>query len=102
MKNKVALITILMLLGILFQLNSFSQSELEINGVMEDQFAIVNDRMVHVGDYIEGFKVLDIKRDYLKFLGKDGIFIKKIDEEKRIIPIPYDLNAEEDRVVIEE
>lgn len=62
-------------------------AELKVSGVAwqgngESSFAVVNGRGVLQGATVEGYKVLEIRRDRVRFQGSTGTFEVPVDEEK--------------------
>lgn len=59
-------------------------SGLVVQGVFDDKktepFALVNDEIVKEGDEVDGAKILEIKKDSVKFQYEGNIIVKKIGE----------------------
>ncbi|MGE5196939.1 MAG: hypothetical protein ACM3IL_00310, partial [Deltaproteobacteria bacterium] len=59
-----------------------AQSDIEVNGIFYDEkgqsYAIVNGNVAKVGNVVNGAKVTEINKDFVRFENKTGVFEKRI------------------------
>lgn len=81
MNNKQLIVALAIVMSLVYIINTgLAQHDLEVTGILggEELSAIVNGKIVKVGDEIEGAKILEIKKDSVKFKHGDRVFTKKI------------------------
>ena len=86
MKVRILLITSFLITAFSFQTLTFAdegyKENFKVNGILDTTTAIVNNKVVRVGDYVDGAKVIEITHDFVKFIGKYGIFTRRVREEE--------------------
>lgn len=83
--NKTQLIVAWMIFfNLIFLCVALAQPNLEVNGIFYDDkepYVIVNDKVVKIGDTIDGAKVIEIKPDFVKFEYGNSVYEKKLSEK---------------------
>lgn len=86
MRSRLLLISIFLTIAFLLQSLAFAdqgyKENFKVNGILDTTTAIVNNKVVRVGDYVNGAKVIEITHDFVRFIGKYGIFTRRVREEE--------------------
>lgn len=72
-------VLVFMISSSMLLLVALAEENFKVDGVMYGTTAIVNGKIVKVGDYVNGAKVIEITDDFVKFIGKEGIFTVRVE-----------------------
>lgn len=84
MNKKQLIVGSLILFNLIFLYVALAQPNLEVSGIFyydKEPYAIVNDKVVKIGDTLDGGKVIEIKPNFVKLQYGDFIYEKKLTDK---------------------